>query len=82
MTKYDKYFTELVPNEQPPAGDNEQYNTVSVGPEDLQAVESRINKAIEDSINRLEQRLKVSNDTNNSNNDDLAHGAENSAEKE
>lgn len=82
MTKYDKYFTELVPHEQPPAGDPEQGSVTAVGPEDLQAVESRINKAIEDSINRLEQRLKVPIDTNNSNNDDLAHGAENSAEKE
>lgn len=52
MSKFDKYFDDFTPSDE---GGGSQTPTLTVG--DLQAVETRLNKYIDESIKRLDSKL-------------------------
>lgn len=60
MSKFDKYFNDFTPSD---TGGGSNTPTLTVG--DLQAVETRLNKYIDESIKRLDTKLDTITATKN-----------------
>ena len=80
MSKFDKYFDDFTPFDKD--GDS-QTPTLTVG--DLQAVETRLNKYIDESIKRLDTKLDTitskNMDTQNNGNAPTNEGSDNESEE-
>lgn len=84
MSKFDKYFDDFTPSDK---GGGSQPSTLTVG--DLQAVETRLNKYIDESIRRLDSKLdtittkhtETKNTETNTENTPTNEGANNESEE-
>lgn len=82
MSKFDKYFNDFTPSNE---GGGSQPSTLTVG--DLQAVETRLNKYIDESIRRLDSKLDTitakNTETKNTetNTENAPEGANNESEE-
>lgn len=82
MSKFDKYFNDFTPSNE---GGGSQTPTLTVG--DLQAVETRLNKYIDESIKRLDTKLDTitakNTETKNmeTNTENAPEGANNESEE-
>lgn len=81
MSKFDKYFDDFTPSDE---GGGGQPPALTVG--DLQAVETRLNKYIDESIKRLDSKLDTikatkNTETKNTETEDAPAGANEESEE-